>query len=566
MKPNRFFLFSLMFFLGAINFAQKTDSLSERSNRYLVAKLDSFQFDRSNPLVWVYLNAYIKNAKRKQDFETLYYGYREAIYYSIEKDKKLQYADSALTAVKKTNNRDLIADAYYSKGRTYYGFRQYKMTLDNYLKANEILTDSKDEFTKNQVMYGISVVKIYLGHYEDALDLIETPLHYFKNQKTPDGNLFYLRCLFRKGEIYQATNNSQMARKTNLLGLQESLRFKEEIQEQYFNLAIGIDDYLGGEYAEAISNIQKGMPAMAKNGYFEMEEKGHFYIAKSYLGLRQENKALSHFRQVDSLFGQNNYLPNQLRESYEWLINHYKKEKDKDQQLYYINQLLKTDQINSENNQYITYKIHKEYDTRRLMDEKENLEKRFSKGLYFSIILLAVFLFFSVYFYFRSRKTNKEKEELYKNYEEILSQKEQLTIENQKEKIVKKLSKEIPIEVTEDILKRLKAFEENKEFLNQGIDQRALAERFKTNTAYLSKVINTYKETNFNGYINRLRIVYIIDSLLKLPKYRSYSINALSKEAGFATPRHFSDAFLSETGLRPNYFLEQIKKEKSHTV
>ncbi len=76
------YLFSFVFCLNAVIYGQEMDSLSEKSNRYLVAKLDSFQFDRSNPLVWAYLNAYINNAKKINDFETLYYGYRDAIYFS----------------------------------------------------------------------------------------------------------------------------------------------------------------------------------------------------------------------------------------------------------------------------------------------------------------------------------------------------------------------------------------------------------------------------------------------------------------------------------------------------
>lgn len=556
------FLFSFFFLQGAVISAQKTDSLSEKSNRYLVTKLDSFQFDRNNPLVWVYLNAYINNAKKINDFETLYYGYRDAVYFS-ESQNKIAYSDSALIAAKATKNSDLIADAYYSKGRTYYSFRQYKNVLDNYLKANEMLENSKDEFTKNQIAYGISVVKIYLGYYEDALTLIEKPLNYFKNQKTPDGNLFYLRCLFRKGEIYQATNNRQMAEKTNLLGLQESLKFNEKIQEQYFNLAIGIDDYLAGEYVEAITNIQKAISTMAVNGYFEMEEKGHFYIAKSYLGIKQEGKALFHFQKMDSLFVENNYLPNQLRESYEWLINFYRKEKDKDKQLYFINQLLEVDKVNAENNRYLAYKVHKEYDTRRLTKEKEQLEKRFSNWSYYVLGLIVVLLITSTYYFIRSQKAESKNKELRKKFEKFVQQKNTLIVNPDTVNAEQKAPKEIPVEIVKDILNRLEAFEENKEFLNPKIGQLYLAEKFKTNSSYLSKVINTYKETNFNGYINKLRINYIVDLLLKVPKYRVYTIKALGKEAGFTTSRHFSDTFMTETGLRPQYFLEQIKKEKA---
>lgn len=566
MRLHDLYLFSVVFCLSAVVFGQKTDSLSDKSNRYLVEKIENFQFDRSNPLVWSYISAYINNAKEKNDFETLYYGYKGAAYYTFEKEKKLQYADSALIAVSGTENPDLIADAYYSKGRTYYGFRDYKETLDYYLKAAGELEDSENKYLKNKIIYGISVVKLYLMYYEEALDGFTQTTRYYKNKDNPDHILMYLRSLFREGEARQALKEYGSAAETNLLGLQESLKHGEKIQEQYFNLAIGIDDYHAEEYAFAIRNIQKAIPLMSENGYFEMEQKGHFYVAKSYLALTQPDKALTHFQSIDSLFTANGYLPNELRSAYEWLIDHYKNENEKDKQLYYINRLLEVDKANAENNRYLAYKVHKEYDTQRLTEEKERLEKRFANWKYYVLGLLIVLSITAAYFFNRSQKAERKNKELRKKYEEFLLRKKKMIVNPDIENTRKKVPKEIPVEIVEDLLNRLEAFEENKEFLNPKTEQRYLAEKFKTNSTYLSKVINTYKETNFNGYINKLRINYIVDLLLKVPKYRAYTIEALSKVAGFATSRHFSDAFLAETGLRPNYFLEQIKKEEETPV
>lgn len=555
------YLFSFVFCLNAVISGQEMDSLSEKSNRYLVAKLDSFQFDRDNPLVWAYLNAYINNAKKINDFETLYYGYRDAIYFS-ESQKKTTYSDSALIAAKATKNSDLIADAYYSKGRTYYGFRNYKKTLDYYLEADKELEDSENKYLKNKILYGISVVKLYLMYYDEALDGFKQTTQYYDSKNNPDHILMYLRSLFREGEAYQALNEYQKATEVNLLGLQESLKHGEKIQEQYFNLAIGIDDYHADEYALAIQNIQKAIPTMSANNYFEMEQKGCFYIAKSYLALNQPGKALTHFQRIDSIFTAQGYLPNELRSTYEWLIDYYKNENEKDQQLYFINQLLEVDKVNAGNNRYLAYKVHKEYDTERLTKEKERLEKRFSNWSYFVLGLLVVLLITSAYYFIRSQKAGSKNKELRKKFEKFIQRKNTLIGMPDTVKTEQKAPKGIPAEIVKDILSRLEAFEENKEFLDSKIGQLYLAEKFKTNSSYLSKVINTYKETNFNGYINKLRINYIVDLLLKVPKYRAYTIKALSNEAGFATSRHFSDAFLAETGLRPQYFLEQIKKEK----
>src|SRR5690606_11926491 len=353
----------------------------------------------------------------------------------------------------------------------FYNLRKYQKSLDYYLEAHKLLSNSQNEFLKNKIDYFISVIKIYLGYYEDALNLIEAPLSYFKTQNTPNGNLFYIRCLYRKGEAYLAIKNYTKAKEVNLLGLQESIKYNEKIQEQYFNLAIGIDDYYAKNYALAIQNIDKSLPMMKDNGYFEMEEKGHFYIAKSWLGLRQENKALLHFQEVDRLFAKHQYLPNELRSTYEWLINYYKKENDKDLQLYYINQLLEVDKLNAENNQYLAYKINKEYDTRRLMEGKKRLEDRFTSWKYYAVGLLILLLIITLIYFFKYRKAQKDNKLLRSQYESLINKKPTISPDSETSKLKKRV-KEIPEEVVENILARLNKFEENKEFLNPNLDQK----------------------------------------------------------------------------------------------
>lgn len=56
------------------------DILSAQTNEYLVQKIDSFQYDKNNPEVWKYINAYILKAKIRKDNKTLFYGYKEGIF------------------------------------------------------------------------------------------------------------------------------------------------------------------------------------------------------------------------------------------------------------------------------------------------------------------------------------------------------------------------------------------------------------------------------------------------------------------------------------------------------
>lgn len=70
-----------------------------------------------------------------------------------------------------------------------------------------------------------------------------------------------------------------------------------------------------------------------------------------------------------------------------------------------------------------------------------------------------------------------------------------------------------------------------------------LAKSFGTNTKYLSKVINIYKQKSFITYINDLRVDYAIKKLKTDQKFRKYSIKAISESVGYGKAESFSNAF-----------------------
>uniref|UniRef100_UPI0021BAAFB5 helix-turn-helix domain-containing protein n=1 Tax=Streptococcus mitis TaxID=28037 RepID=UPI0021BAAFB5 len=79
----------------------------------------------------------------------------------------------------------------------------------------------------------------------------------------------------------------------------------------------------------------------------------------------------------------------------------------------------------------------------------------------------------------------------------------------------------------------LKRFENSKRFNNKDISLSVLAGQFDTNTKYLSEVINSHYNMNFNTYINRLRINYIVEKLKTDPNFMNYKISYLAENCGF---------------------------------
>jgi len=114
----------------------------------------------------------------------------------------------------------------------------------------------------------------------------------------------------------------------------------------------------------------------------------------------------------------------------------------------------------------------------------------------------------------------------------------------------------IPSETEQYLLGRLKKFESSGRFTNKEMSLAVLAAEFNTNTKYLSEIINKHSGENFNTYINKLRIAYIVDKIKYQPRYRNYKIKYLADESGFSSHSSFATTFKLITGISPTTFIE----------
>ncbi|WEK70471.1 MAG: helix-turn-helix domain-containing protein [Candidatus Chryseobacterium colombiense] len=129
-----------------------------------------------------------------------------------------------------------------------------------------------------------------------------------------------------------------------------------------------------------------------------------------------------------------------------------------------------------------------------------------------------------------------------------------------------KTTHSISTETYNSILKKINKFEKSEKFLRKDINLTWLSNHLNTNTKYLSEVIKSHTGKNFNGYINGLRIRYIINKLTEMPVYRDYKISYLAEECGYGSPQVFAIAFKRETGVTPSYFIEQFKNGPDDTL
>src|SRR5699024_5588286 len=144
---------------------------------------------------------------------------------------------------------------------------------------------------------------------------------------------------------------------------------------------------------------------------------------------------------------------------------------------------------------------------------------------------------------------------LKKHYSKIAEFIEKINLEkaNVKEKAAKTTVKKptkslVSKEAEEQILSGLEKFEKEEMYLQKNISLAYLANELKMNTKYLSEVLNSRLNENFNGYINRLRIEYIVNKLKNDPQHLKYKISYLAEISGYNSHNSIYTAFKSVNG------------------
>ncbi|WP_194461762.1 helix-turn-helix domain-containing protein, partial [Cloacibacterium rupense] len=224
------------------------------------------------------------------------------------------------------------------------------------------------------------------------------------------------------------------------------------------------------------------------------------------------------------------------------------------------------------NYKYLFNKINKEYTSELLIQEKNEIEN--SLKFHQLLIIFIIILSFSVgsFIFYRYSKVKKAYKQ---RFREILAEKNKFSIyeqnsdsskktvdrlENHKTLLISKIPGLSPATI-DSVLNKLDTFENENQFLNPKITLKSLCEEFNTNSGYLSRIINVYKQKNFTQYINDLRLDYIIEKMKTNKKYLSIEIKELASEAGFGNAESFSDNFQRKFKMKPSIFIKMMKEE-----
>ena len=88
-----------------------------------------------------------------------------------------------------------------------------------------------------------------------------------------------------------------------------------------------------------------------------------------------------------------------------------------------------------------------------------------------------------------------------------------------------------------------------------------VAQQFNVSNRYLSGLIHTFAQMNFNSFVNQFRIEKA-KQLMARPEFDNYTLEAIGREVGFNSKTSYIHAFKIFTGVTPSVF----KKEFSGVV
>jgi len=446
-------------------------------------------------------------------------------------------------------------------GNCFLATNEFDLAFEYYHKALEIAEKENLSFYK-------AVIPSLLGNLKFATDEYDEAIKYF-NKALEDLELSDIDDINKKfnGGLI-AIQKSQVYLKKKML---DSTQLVIENAENKGFFEVGYIAKTGFEVSKAEflleqNKANEALDLLLKLKKIADKDDPKFGILNYYNTLSKAYFKLAFFDEAIAVMEQGmlakkvNYSDVFFTEDYKFLAEIYKAKDDVEKANYYLEKYI----LNQASIDKSKLEIIDLFHTKEVADlkiEKEHQKEKVNIISISAIVIILLLLFVVAKFYKKRKQNDLLFEQLHKKIAN-LNKSNAVLIDTKEltEDFEEKSSADLPNEVVEQILTGLKKLEEQNYFLKQECSSYNVAKKIKTNTSYLSKVINAEYQKNFNTYINDLRINYAIFRIENDRRFRSFSIQSIAEELGYKSADSFTKYFKLRTGLNPSFYIKKIKQ------
>jgi len=553
------FLFCLFSYFGQ---AQTLDTLAGKSYRELssIAK-ETFKsdFNKAEKVAQYYL----KKAKKENNLREEFIGLNFLINYRIYQRKfdEFVYEKERLLSISESlDNKSELMFTYYSFGNSYFFQGVWKESIDAYTKVLDLSKEIGNKGMEMAVLSQLGYIKSTIGDYNGAIGNQKQALILSADEeKDSIKNQARLRsriaALYYVSLTYLKTKQKDSAKHYIDRALLLNKKIKDTCLDKSLYRTLGFVNVLSNDFKKALVSfdtskniclpLNKGEELVLSAGY-----------GKVYIGQKKYAEAVEILEKGLKNYGVKPEEEGFMEEHYKLLAKAYKYSDSIEKSNFYFEKYIHTtDEFKKIQDDVISKFKEEELKDFEAELEAINYKKNSFKYITWIATGLVILLLIILYQFYKKKKGNS------KHFETLVGK---TSIDDKNEEVTsseEESGKDVAEDIRAQILQGLKKLEAKEYFLQQECNSYNVAKKIKTNTSYLSKVINSHYQKNFNTYINDLRINYAVLRLKNNKQFRQYSIQSIAEEVGYKSADSFTRYFKKHTGLNPSFYIKKLNDQ-----
>lgn len=479
--------------------------------------------------------------------------------------KSIDHFLKSIQLAKEIKNDSLLFRVYMKLGKSYLYSWQNKKAIEAYYNALTITKKNKDIDQELIAYSGLIVFLSNINKDDKAIEYSEYALRLidkssFKNKKNHVKVLTTIcDAYMEKGDFDAMLPNLETG-----IEIAKNINYDAGLLDLYIKK--GRYHHYKKELTAAFEVLHKAEQIIASSpgmNTFYPNVNTNYAIALCYFDQQKYDEAISYIEKSKKIITEEDLEQDNVILTYKLLAQCYAKKEDFKTSSEILNTIIEMEGVSRKGKDDAINTLH-EKDSENFLLQIEALQHQDKENqqtinqMFIGIVFIMLLLVLVTFLYIKKQKANQATFTSLIKKISALEENEKIAASKKVKNTVKNIT--IDDNTVNEILERLHKLETQEFFLSENCNLRTVAKKVKSNTTYLSQIINKYKEKNFNEYINDLRIEYVLKRLKNDKKFRSFSVKGIASELGYKSDDSFVKHFKKKTELNPSYYIKELNK------